>query len=642
MKTLNSLLTILLTLIVCASCSTDDLKKDIDDLKGRVTSMEAQVNLLNDNMNTLRIFIDGNKTISTVETTGTAPNQIYKLTLSDGQTVTLTQGSTGSVSTPDITINENGYWVINGKTTDKKAVGNDAPTPSFRIEDSTSYWQVSYDNGDSWTYVRDTTGQPVKATAETGDGTGDSFFKDVKVNGQTVEVTLNDGHTYALPIVEDLACEIEDPDTNYADGIWTVGYGKTVTTRIKVKGDNILANAPAGWTVKVEVSDVVTGEGILTVTAPASGAVSRAVADNTKDITVQVNKGIYWAVDKIQVEAGESLNSYQAMYEAGKDITVGGMTINKATYGESHLLTAENSAIAPTGGVYFVAAGAAVNYTATTGFKQLILIGDDPSQKSTLNVKQQIKVIDNTDGEDVLVLANLNVEAGSLNNYLLVQNGNTSFNKVVFHKCNVTLTPGKNLTYISSSARSIEHFTLDHCRFDFNGASSVALIAASSSTASYGTLTFRNNVFYSKADKQLVKDFKLFSGAKASVNKIIMENNTFVNTACNTNFYVNANVLSEVEVQKNLFYMDTALDNAGGLFRVTTAPTGSLCKDNIVYKTEAENPWQAFFGGIKNGFEGAEEINVISDNPFDGGTFNLSAGSFIPSSSYTSYGAKVD
>lgn len=638
MKIQLSFVRFILGILLLTACSTDDLKRDIDDLKDRVESLEAQVNLLNDNMNTLRVFIDGNKTVTTVETTGSTPNQIYKLTLSDGQILSLTQGKAGEVATPQITINNDGFWVINGKVTDKKALGKDAPTPKFQIEESTSYWQVSYDEGSNWNYVTDTSGNNVKAVTDGSSSTQDKFFKEVEVTGNRINVTLQDNKIYSLPIVEDLKCKITTPDENYKNDIWRIGYGQTVTTKVIAKGDNILVTAPSGWKASVEISNPTTGDGTLTLTAPA--ATTRAMADNTLDVTIQVNKGNFWAVDKIQVMTEEVVTSYKALYDAGKDIVIDGHVLNKATFGESYLLDGENTSISKNG-IYFIKGGETVNYTATDSYGQLIFIGDDPSQKSTLKIKGQIKIKDNK-GEEYLVFKNLNIDGSEFNNYLLVQNGNVAFQNVIFMDCKISLPTEKNLTYISNSSRSFENFTIENCIFDFKSSKTSNLIAASASTATYGILKFKNNIFYCKDKEKLVSDFKLFNGGSATIKKIIVENNTFINMACNTNFYVSVSSVPIIEAQNNLFYFDTNLANVGGLFRIGgTLPTGDICNNNIVYKVDQKNNWQAFFGGLKNGFTDAEEIEVIQENPFNNGIFNLTTGIFVPYSTFSQYGAKA-
>ena len=45
-----------------------------------------------------------------------------------------------------------------------------------------------------------------------------------------------------------------------------------------------------------------------------------------------------------------------------------------------------------------------------------------------------------------------------------------------------------------------------------------------------------------------------------------------------------------------------------------------------------------FYGG-KLPFEGAEELKALASNPFDGGTFDLANGIFVPNAEYAEYGA---
>lgn len=184
-------------LFALVGCKTDDLEKDIDSLKDRVTSLEAQVSLLNDNLNAIRVILDGSKTISSY----TSENGTYTLTLSDGSTITLTQGSEGQIVMPDITINENGQWVLNGEVIGQ-ATGNSGITPKFNIS-ADKYWQVSFDEGKTYEYVLDENGSKVAATTSGDVSVSDAFFEGVKVENDMLVVTLNGGkhiHCQSFPI----------------------------------------------------------------------------------------------------------------------------------------------------------------------------------------------------------------------------------------------------------------------------------------------------------------------------------------------------------------------------------------------------------------------------------------------------------
>ena len=64
MKYYKSFILFSLFALAFVSCNTDDLERDIDALKDRVTNVEAQVQQLNDEMNIIRVLLDGNKTIT--------------------------------------------------------------------------------------------------------------------------------------------------------------------------------------------------------------------------------------------------------------------------------------------------------------------------------------------------------------------------------------------------------------------------------------------------------------------------------------------------------------------------------------------------------------------------------------------------
>lgn len=167
MNYFKSFLLTAFALFTLAACNTDDLRDDVDNLKGRVESLEAQINLLNDNMTAIKRLLEGGQTITEI----TQTNGTYTLKLSGGETVTLTQGSAGEIKYPEISVNDEGQWVVNGEVLTQNGVpvqavgtpGNDGITPKFRLTDDGSYWQVSYDNGTSWQDVLDESGNKVSA-----------------------------------------------------------------------------------------------------------------------------------------------------------------------------------------------------------------------------------------------------------------------------------------------------------------------------------------------------------------------------------------------------------------------------------------------------------------------------------------------
>ena len=657
MKTFKFLMPFMLAVLVFAGCDTDDLRNDIDELKNRVESLEAQVASINENMNALRVLIDGNKTISSYtydETTGA-----YTLTLSDGSVITLTQGVTGTVNYPTIGIDENGYWTVNGESLGQQAVGQNGDTPEFRIEESTNYWQVKFGAGE-WQYVL-SNGEKVQATTETINNE-DKFFQSVEVKGGYLEVVMKDGQTLTMPIVDGLTCEIiTEGVAGFSGNVLSVAAGATVKLNVNISGDNSIVTAPNGWIATL--SEPVDGKAELSLTAPVSASAStftRATADNTKDVVVQANKGINWAVDKIQVQIGdgeqgggddgdgETIN-YFDKYNSGETITIAGVQINKEKFGEAQQVADANFAFTADHVVYFIDPSVEVNYSSTVNFPNLILIGTNSSQKSKMTPTKQIK-LSNSDENGLFLAYNLVINTenvmkddGSANTYLLAQNGNNSFGKVMFDNVKFICLSGQPLTYISPNNRSISDLTIQNSSLEFSsGSQQQFIISLGQSTATYPSINLVNNVFYSKDSKALLTKFKLFNGQKATIGNLKMHNNTFVNLATETSFYVYAGTVKTIDVTKNLYYTDVALSNNCGLIRATTFPTGTFCDDNIVYKVSSDFNWQVLFEGMnKNGFDGAKENTIIDVNPFDGGQFDLATGTFVPNPTYSGYGATI-
>lgn len=295
MKYIKSYILLTLMAVSFVGCKMDDLKDDVNDLKDRVTLMEEQVKILNDNVEVFAYVLDSQqKTISSV----TESDGQYIITLSDGSTMTLTVGKPGSVVQPTISVDENGYWVVNGLSTGVKAVGENGKDgdgyPEFRVENGK--WQVRFGDGE-WSDV---------AGGDLGTETslGDQFFESASLSEDGTVFTIKgvDGKEYSLPVAAGLECKIEGSDNGTPVPFVN---GEMKEFRVKISEGNPLAPIyPAGWRAELTKKEAADANGYnytLTVYAPVIGRAT-VVADNTNEIVVRVNKGTLWAVDKLQVE----------------------------------------------------------------------------------------------------------------------------------------------------------------------------------------------------------------------------------------------------------------------------------------------------------------------------------------------------
>lgn len=658
MKQFRNLLLFIPLAFGIVSCDTDDLKKDIDDLKDRVTNLEAQVQIFNENLNALRVLTqDDAKTIknwSLDQATGK-----YTIELSDGQTIVLTQGEKGSATTPDIKIGTDGYWYIGEEKQSVKAEGSDAPTPEFRIT-SEGYWQVDLDGKEGNQYdfenVTDETGTPVKATTSGSINMEDQFFKSVREeNGFLVVEVKGYDEPIKLPIDADLVCKIVRTSiTGLKDDVLTVGYGMEVEFTVKVNGERYAVTAPAGWTAVLGEPAPETNEATLKLIAPAqSSTLSRATADNTTDLTLQVNNGVNWAVDKIKVVAENVVDSYYALYMAGETLNLAGLEINKEKYGEAVLVNSADAEIKKETAVYFIDPSIEFDWKSTENFPNMILIGNNSSVKSKMKPTGQFK-LSNENANGLFLAYNLEINTTEVytgkSTYLLVQNGNNAFGTAVFYDSKIICCAGQALTYISTATRSFSDFRVENCRFEMvEGDHQQWIISVGSSTATYKNITFKNNIFYCNK-LGLTSNFKLFNGNKATITDIAIENNSFINLGAVSNGsatgLVYADKLQNTTIKNNIFYSkDGGFDSNYIVYRITSPISAGVEEHNIYYRNDGYSKvWQYFYssGGVSCGWEGAGTLTKIDEDPFDGGTFTPSTGTFIPNPTYSAYGATIE
>jgi len=282
--------------LIAVSCvDFSSLENQVQDLTSRVTALETQIANLNSNIKGLQTLAGGG-TITEVKTSEGPGGITYTITTSNGSVITLKQGSIGVGNAPVMSIDKDGYWMVdygNGpeyvlREGEKvSALGQNGKTPLFSV-DSENYWTVSYDNGATYTRVLDTNGNPVKAIDSTQ--THDSYFKDVKVSDDKLELTMKNDDVFVIPIIKDFYCIIY----NTSDSIFN--YRATKAYEVEMKGvAKTIVTAPEGWTASLS-------ESRLKVTAPDEPTKSQTLADSRCDVTVlALHSAGYASISKVTV-----------------------------------------------------------------------------------------------------------------------------------------------------------------------------------------------------------------------------------------------------------------------------------------------------------------------------------------------------
>lgn len=684
MKYIKSYILLALMVLAVTGCKQEDLKDDVNALKDRVTLLEEQVKLLNENIAffskvLVRQTVDnGDGTFTEVPAYSISEVLVndgtFTAKFNDGNVLTLTIGSKGTVTTPQLGVNpETGKWMLNGSDTPYNAMGADSSVdgdkPEFNIALDNSgqyYWQVRF-NGTDWKPVTDADGNRVYVTEVGGELAKDNLFEKAKVDGNEFVLTYyTDGQgstaEVRIPIISDLSCVINVPEKDMADGYWEIG-ADGAPAEVEIKGDHWFVIAPHGW--EASISETLTdGKATLIVKKSATasaGLKSRATANNTDEVVVQVNKGMYWAVAKVKVR--EAVTSYYSqVYSQGGDITVGNVTINKATYPGGIPLSTKNATITK-GGVYFIPQGVEA-VISSTSFNKLVLISDNP--------KGEPVTVDNTDKFNVTGTAGefiaQNVIFKKENNpFMQIDATGITLKNLVLDGCKVIIGSGKHfLNAFKGDDNSIGNIYLKGNRFAFNQTTAYAasrLFNLSGSTGSgenkvvynrnlSADVSIINNVFYSTMTNDysingniLVLTTDGTDGIYSEKNTITIENNTFINFLCGSQPMIRGNIRGTVIFRNLLLWSNTNDEkaNTSYLLNVHSATPSVVTFENLLKFDKGKDILTNYWNGtIPSGYT-QTKVEAASSDPFDvsaGATFDLKNGVFIPTAEYANYGAQ--
>jgi 3',5'-cyclic AMP phosphodiesterase CpdA len=191
----------LISTFVVSSCGGYDdteINNRISDIESRLTTLESQCRSMNSNVTSLQGIVtalqekDGISGFKELD-----DKSGYVISFTSGKTITILNGTNGvNGLTPSISVKQDTdgvyYWTVNGEWllvggNKVKAVGTDAVTPQFKIDNYV--WYVSYDKGTTWTKV------------ESNVAEGCYLFKSVTIESGYVKFVLADGTTtFSVPV----------------------------------------------------------------------------------------------------------------------------------------------------------------------------------------------------------------------------------------------------------------------------------------------------------------------------------------------------------------------------------------------------------------------------------------------------------
>lgn len=640
-----------LMVLALGACKTDDLERDIDALKDRVTAMEAKVDRLNESMNMIRVALDGNKTIQNYTEN---EDGSYTLTLSDGNTITLTQGKIGTIDEyQEVSISSNGNWVIGGVETEHRAVAADGEpgvTPQFRLameSEGKYYWEVSYDVSKlTWEEVKNQQGTRVYASASGSSSVAGPIASAApNATGDKFEITLTGSDTkYEIPIVSGLACAITEPNPeDMENGYWIVPTNTGATTSIDLKGEAVLISAPEGWTVTASIPTT------LSVTPPNQDGAEGV-------IILQVHKGLHWAIDQIKVRSKKVITSWYQEFLAGGEIVVNDVTIKKGSADNKVLIneeevdltvtsiTTDNNTGITADGLYFIEAGLDVAYS-NTGTGNKILINDSPTGEKPVVTCSNIITLEGAS----LVCKNIALVSPSSSKFLTITNSKAPF--VTFDGCDLNILSSTAQEFQDVDGIVMENFSFCNSKMKIER-NSYRVLNIGLTQVTFPKVQIENSVFYAPGSGAL--QFKLVfvnndNNTQAGITSFILRNTTFINAHYLGQGIVSGDI-SEMIVEKNIIYADnnnnnvtvfrrrggkgTSIDLSGTSLE---AASGNIV-GNIGYIVGAYylNLWQ----GNTPPLENAEKIQKLDASPFK--SLDKSTGTYILEPEYQGYGATIE
>ena len=326
------------------------------------------------------------------------------------------------------------------------------------------------------------------------------------------------------------------------------------------------------------------------------------------------------------------------LYNAGMDVKIGDLTINKATYGEATLINneSENKAIGSKG-VYFVD-GDAEGVTIAGNAEQLVVLSLDEKTATVGRTAAKSLYINASAENDYFVLSNVKYVTDMTSGNMMAGGGDGVIESILFHKVKFEVPADMLLLY---SAKDILNFNMTDCDVRLHKGTAEKNVVQSNTTNTYETLVFKNNIFYS-TDGDLT-GHRIYSNNNATISSLEFSNNTIAGVYCKSAYgYVTVKSITAGNVVSNLLYLPnytTHLDGKyiGILHIADRADEHLNMPSNLAfYNYDAVPSYRAKVSYYSN--NGTIYSKAKADNPIPSPDYTN--GVFSQGDDYKSFGAK--
>ena len=399
----------------------------------------------------------------------------------------------------------------------------------------------------------------------------------------------------------------------------------------------------------------------LTYIKEDASCLTRAAASDV--LGAHVARGTVANLGSLSSFTGTPAVSWYTYYQAGLDVTIAGVTVNRMEDGDATLVSAASSAQLPLDTkVNFLQPGNHTNTNMQKPSHAVIMMSNDPTNKAVLLPDKTWAMQDFAVSDIIIDLTN---QAGASMFSNAGDNITCTAKFFNLDKCLISV-PATNKAvktlYATNSGSaylnySVESFSITNCKIITPGASSSApsvnllstLISINSShtkTHEIKKLVFSNNLFYCTSGGYSSQIFN-YSGSASSSNEsdwgfdVVLNNNVLYNVA-NSNGYVRNKWIASLNIENNVFCIPNSYEVGGDpkIYNMVTDPTSKpsgTVKNNIVIGTPGSSKVWKLTNNAARTVVGAEDLSLLTEAEVFS-SVNVSTGVFTMALGYEEYG----